>query len=118
MAAGDATHCCPSNPCPLCTPRDMTACQRPSFNVLGCDVPWPHPLNIVDYGQHEESHCQCRWAWGDAPLWCPVHNPGYSTVKTAPDTAPAFPADGPRPLAPGDIERIAQRVAELLKAGG
>jgi len=60
--------------------------------------------------------CQCPAAWwGIMPPYCPLHNPGYSapyTTITTPNTVPVTPG-----LPPEDIEKIARRVAELLRGG-
>ncbi len=69
---------------------------------------------VIDYGG-----CQCPVAWwGICPPPCPVRNPlggvtyrrSYASNKIELDQAPV-----PPPMLDADIERIARRVAELMK---
>lgn len=63
-------------------------------------------IGVIDYG----GCCTCPTAWwGLYPPSCPVHNPAASTAGTK------FVLTAPPPMPAADVERIAQRVAELLK---
>lgn len=69
-------------------------------------VPFPRPAGC----------CCPQGAWfGVVPPYCPVHSPPQPYPTLAPD--PVWPAPPPTGLSDADVERIAQRVAELLKAG-
>lgn len=76
------------------------------------------PLDLIDYG----ARCQCPSMWmGVTPPPCPVHNSstgmtwtGTSTLsQSSPAPVLALPS-----ISDTDIERIAKRVAEMLKGKG
>lgn len=90
-----STHGCTGNPCVICFPPNTCAVTHEYYSV---------PLV-----------CQCPGAWwGTVSPYCPVHNPGYATatIQLYPQGVPLTPG-----LSPEDIEKIARRVAELLKGG-
>ena len=72
---------------------------------------------VADYGQWNlRGACTCPSAWwGVVPPACPVHNPGTGRTFVATDTIPLAPAEPG--LSDADVDRIARRVAELLKGG-
>ena len=74
------------------------------------------PVTAIDYGQHMAPACQCpHFWWGVVPPTCPVHNPGttytITTFPSLPPTQDRIPAS----MSDADVERIARRVAELLR---
>ena len=102
------------------------------------DLPINHPLRPAVTYDPPIGGCACPPAWwGVVPPSRPVHNPAsfgivtvtgtgsgpWVTITTAPPFDPDAPVSVPscRPvpdpprLHPADLERIARRVAELLK---
>lgn len=58
--------------------------------------------------------CTCPTAWwGTVPPYCPLHNPGTGWVPSTVTTGELRIV--PQRLFDEDVERIAVRVAELLK---
>lgn len=58
--------------------------------------------------------CRCPQAWwGIVPPPCPVHNPGTGGMTIVSDKITL--SRSPTPISDCDVERIAKRVAELLR---